>query len=69
MCMAKAYLERDGDRELLLEDVVRIDGRATCLRVSNLFGDEKEVEAVVREVDFQTGTIVLGDPPPSDRSS
>jgi len=62
MCMAKAYLDAGGERELLLEDVALIERAQNKLRISNLFGESTEVEAVIREVDFQNGSIVLERP-------
>ena len=62
MCMAKAYLDSGGERELLLEDVALVEFTDSQVRVSNLFGESTEIEAVVREVDFQNGSIVLERP-------
>jgi len=62
MCMAKAYLDSGGERELLLEDVALVEFTDSQVRVSNLFGQSTEIEAVVREIDFQNGSIVLERP-------
>ena len=62
MCMAKAYLDAGGERELLLEDVALIERTQNKLRISNLFGESTEIEAVIREIDFQNGSIVLERP-------
>ena len=59
MCMANAYLDAGGERELLLEDVSRVEIKGNRVRVETLFGDAREVEAVVREIDFQGGSLVL----------
>jgi predicted RNA-binding protein len=60
--MAKAYLDAGDERELLLEDVALVERTENKLRISNLFGESTEVEAVIREVDFQNGSIVLERP-------
>ena len=62
MCLAKAYLDQKSERELLLEDVVFLECDGKRLRMSTLFGDEKELEAVVKEVDFQGGSVIVGPP-------
>ena len=62
MCMAKAYLEAGDERELLLEDVALVERTQNKLRIVNLFGESTEVEAVIREVDFQNGSIILERP-------
>jgi len=59
MCMVKAYLERDGEKELLLEDVTRLEREGNMLRLSTLFGKTKEIEAVVVGIDFEAGNVLL----------
>lgn len=59
MCDLKAYV-RSGDREeLVLESVnqLRTEGEDVVLR--NLFGEEKRVRAVVREVSLSKSRVVL----------
>ena len=62
MCLAKAYLMGDGQRELLLEEVALIEIRDKKLRLSTIFGEKKELEAVIKAVDFQNSSIVLERP-------
>jgi predicted RNA-binding protein len=57
--MVKAYLERDGEKELLLEDVTRLEREGNMLRLSTLFGKTKEIEAVVVGIDFEAGNVLL----------
>ncbi len=62
MCMAKAYLDKgdaSSERELLLEDVATVEVEGAQVRVGTLFGETRELQAVIREVDFQNGSIVL----------
>jgi predicted RNA-binding protein len=60
--MAKAFLDAGDQRELLLEDVALIERTENKLRISNLFGESTEIEAVIREIDFQNGSIILERP-------
>jgi len=62
MCLAKAYLMGDGQRELLLEEVALIEIRDKKLRLSTIFGEKKELEAVIKAVDFQNSSIILERP-------
>ena len=62
MCMAKAYLDAGDERKLVLEDVALVERKENKIRISNLFGEATEIEAVIREVDFQNGSIVLEGP-------
>ena len=59
MCLSKAYVDRNGERELLVEEVasIRIEGKKLLLET--LFGEKKEVEANIRQIDFMTHSIIL----------
>lgn len=59
MCLGKAYLERNGERELILESVALVEIQGKKLRLSSLFGEEKEIEASLREIDFQNSRVIL----------
>jgi predicted RNA-binding protein len=59
MCLAKAFLEKDGERELILESVALMEIEGNRLRLSSLFGEEKEIEASIRQVDFENSRIIL----------
>ncbi len=59
MCMAKAYVEAGGECELLLEDVSSVEVAGKQVRVYSLFGELRELEASIKQVDFQNGRIVL----------
>ena len=62
MCLAKAYLKGKGERELLLEAVAFIEIEDRQLRLSTIFGEKKEIEADIREIDFQNSSIILERP-------
>ena len=60
MCLSKAYIDRNGKRELLMEEIASlevVDGR---LLLKTLFGERKGMGANIREIDFMTNRIVLG---------
>ncbi len=59
MCLAKAFLTRNGESELVFEDVALVEVDGGILRLSNIFGEKKEVEAVLKSVDFDHSTVVL----------
>jgi len=60
MCLAKAYLEAtQGDRELVLESVSLVESKGDKLLLSTIFGEEKELSAVIREIDFENSRIIL----------
>ena len=59
MCLAKVYLKEKGEKELLLESVAFVKSGEKQLLLSTIFGEQKEIEASIREIDFQNASIVL----------
>ena len=59
MCLSKAYLNKNGEKQLVMEDVssVRIENDRVLL--STLFGEKEEVKAGIKEIDFMTHSILL----------
>ena len=59
MCLSKAFLDKNGDKELLLDEVASLKVEGENLVLRTLFGEEKELKGRVREVDFMKHTILL----------
>jgi len=59
MCIARAYVDKNGERGLLMEEISRVEVRDGKLLVKTLFGEQKEMVANIREIDFLTHSIVL----------
>ena len=59
MCLSKAYVERNGERELLVAEVTSVDIDGDRLLFKTLFGEQKEITANIREIDFMTHNILL----------
>ena len=59
MCLSKAYVDRNGKRELLMEEITSIKVEDEKLRLRTLFGEQKEIGASIREIDFLTHSILL----------
>jgi predicted RNA-binding protein len=59
VCDLKAYVKKNGKEELLLDAVnqVRTEGEEVVLR--NLFGEEKRVHGVLREVSLIKNRITV----------
>lgn len=59
MCDLKAYLRKNDKEELLLESVnlVRAEGEEVVLR--NLFGEEKRVRGVLKEVSLARNRLLV----------
>ena len=59
MCLSKAYFEKNGDKELLLEEIASVKIEGNNLLFRTLFGEQKEVKASIRQIDFVTHSIFL----------
>ena len=62
MCLSKAYIDRNGERELLMGEVASVEVQDGKLLVKTLFGEQKEIEASIREINFVSNSIVLENP-------
>ena len=60
MCLSKVYVDRNGERELLMEEVASIEVEDNKFLFNTLFGQQKELAADLKQVDFMTHSIVLG---------
>ena len=67
MCLSKAYVERHGGRELLMEEIASIAIENDRLRLKTLFGEEKEVYGSIKRIDFMTHNIYLQEIKPEDK--
>ena len=59
MCLSKVYVEREGKRELLMEEIASVEIGDGKLVFKTLFGEQKEIEANIRQIDFLSHSLVL----------
>ena len=59
MCLSKAYIDDNGKKKLLAEEVTSVEVKGNQVLLKNLFGEEKKVEASIKKIDFLTHDIVL----------
>ena len=59
MCLSKAYVDKNGKRELLMEEVVSLEVADGRLLLKTLFGEKKEIGANIRQIDFLSHSIFL----------
>ncbi len=59
MCLSKAYIDRNGKRELIIEDISSVDIEGSELLLKTLFGEQRKIEAHIRQIDFLSNSIVL----------
>lgn len=59
MCLSKAYLTSEEGEELILDEVSSVENKNGALIFTNILGEEREVEGVIRSIDFMDNKIVL----------
>ena len=59
MCLAKAYFGSSGEDEPLAEDITMLKTAGDKLLITTLFGEQKEIEANITEIDFKASRILL----------
>ncbi len=64
MCQMKVMLDKEGQQELVMEDVTKLEVVEDGIRVSTLFEEPKTVSGVaVKTIDFMSGTLTLQSKP------
>jgi len=59
MCQSTAYMLKDGKEEEIMADIATIVPAGKRLRLISLFGEEKEVEASIQEINLLRHKIFL----------
>jgi predicted RNA-binding protein len=59
MCLAKAYFGGTGEGKPLMEEITSIKSRDGKLLVTTLFGEQQEIEAAIKEIDFRSSNVIL----------
>ena len=61
MYLSKAYVGRDGEMELFFEEVASLEIEKGKIMLKTLFGEQKQVWANIKEINFLDGKIFLED--------
>ena len=59
MCLSKAYIDKKGEKQLIMEDVSSVRVGNDRILLSTLFGEREEIKADIKEIDFMTHSILL----------
>jgi predicted RNA-binding protein len=59
MCQSTAYILEDGEEEEFMTDIATIIPVGKRLRLISLFGEEKEIEATIQEINLLGHKILL----------
>ena len=67
VCEARAYFNKDGQEQKVMEDVVLVQPEGDVCLLVNLLGEQKLVHGQIEKIDFLHHTLHLG--PPQDPSA
>jgi predicted RNA-binding protein len=59
MCEASAYVLKNGQEELLLSDVDIVEPEGEGLRLVNIFGEQKVINADIQRLNLVNHKIIL----------
>ena len=59
MYMARVCVEKNNQSDLFVESVASVRATDGRLVVRTIFGEQKEVKAVIKEIDFLNSSVVL----------
>jgi predicted RNA-binding protein len=62
MCEAAAYIIRNGQEELFLEDVDVIEPDGENLRLVSIFGEQKIIKASILSLNLVNHKVILKEP-------
>ena len=61
MCEAAVFLDRDGDLEKVMDDVVEVRPEGDKMLLVDVFGEQKLVSARLKEAELMDHRIILGE--------
>lgn len=59
MCEARVVIDKDGEREEIMESVARIEPKGDKLILVDLFGEQKILNAKLKEINLLDHEVVL----------
>ena len=59
MCLAKVYLKKNNESELLWENIVSVEISDSKLVLNTIFMEAREITANIKRIDFANSNILL----------
>lgn len=59
MCESTVFLEKGGERALLMEDVVHVAVDGEMIKVTGILGETKDIKGRIKEINLLKNTIVI----------
>jgi len=57
--LAKAFIKQDGEDRVVMDEIAHMTVNNGRLVLSTIFGQQEQVEAQVREIDFTRHVVIL----------
>jgi len=57
--MATAYMKRGSGKEVILQEVAFLQPKGDSMILKPLFGEQKRIKAIIKEIDFLNSTILF----------
>ncbi len=59
MCESRVLIDSGGGRELLMEDVVRVEITGDDVKLTGIFGEVRHAKGRIKEIDLLKHTILI----------
>lgn len=59
MCESSVFIEKEGSRELLMDDVVRVDIDGDEIKLTGILGERQATKGRIKEINLMTHTISI----------
>ncbi|MCL6472972.1 MAG: CooT family nickel-binding protein [Firmicutes bacterium] len=59
MCETNVFIEKDGEQEVLMKDVISITPQGDKLLLVDLFGEQRQIKAEFKELKLLEHMVVL----------
>jgi predicted RNA-binding protein len=59
MCESSVFIEKERNRELLMEDVVHVDIDGEEIKLTGILGETQEAKGRIKEINLMKHTIVI----------
>lgn len=59
MCLAKVLMKSNDAEQLIMKDIALIKVEDNKITISSIFGEQKEIEATIKEINFLNSSIIL----------
>ncbi|MHC1610859.1 MAG: CooT family nickel-binding protein [Candidatus Methanospirareceae archaeon] len=59
MCESSVFIKKEGKRELLMEDVARVEIEGEEIKLTGILGERETTKGRIREINLMNHTILI----------